>query len=87
VGNFKARAVAGESGSVSLMEYKAGVTQATEAAGGKLSAIYMTVGPYDYIAVVEGLSDEAALPVSSPITSFRHRLAMPLPRPPAYPFE
>ena len=35
--------------------------QAIEAAGGKLSAIYMTMGAYDYVAVVDGLSDEDAL--------------------------
>jgi uncharacterized protein with GYD domain len=34
-------------------------TKAIEAMGGKLTGFYFTLGEYDYIAVVEGLSDEA----------------------------
>lgn len=33
--------------------------QAVEAMGGKLTGFYFTLGKYDYIAIVEGLTDEA----------------------------
>lgn|SRR5574337_667333 len=33
--------------------------KAIEAMGGKLTGFYFTMGEYDYIAVVDGLSDEA----------------------------
>ncbi len=32
-----------------------------EAAGGKITGFYMTMGQYDYVAIAEGPSDEAAL--------------------------
>ncbi|MGD2143326.1 MAG: GYD domain-containing protein [Anaerolineae bacterium] len=32
-----------------------------EAAGGSLIDFYLTMGPYDYVAIAEGPSDEAAL--------------------------
>lgn len=32
-----------------------------EAAGGKLPAFYTVMGPYDYVAIAEGPSDEVAL--------------------------
>ncbi len=32
-----------------------------EAAGGKLTAFYMTMGQYDYVAIAEGPNDETAL--------------------------
>lgn len=32
-----------------------------EAAGGKLTAFYFTMGQYDYVAIAEGPSDEVAL--------------------------
>ena len=32
-----------------------------EAAGGKLTAFYMTMGQYDYVAIAEGLNDETTL--------------------------
>lgn len=32
-----------------------------EAAGGKLLAFYTVMGPYDYVAIAEGPSDEVAL--------------------------
>ena len=35
--------------------------EALEAAGGKMLAFYLTMGPYDYVAIAEGPSDEAAL--------------------------
>ena len=35
--------------------------KALEAVGGKLKAFYMTMGEYDYVAIAEGPSDEAAL--------------------------
>jgi uncharacterized protein with GYD domain len=34
---------------------------AVEAAGGKLLKFYVTMGPYDYVAIAEGPSDEVAL--------------------------
>jgi uncharacterized protein with GYD domain len=34
-------------------------TKAIEAIGGKMTSFYFTLGEYDYIAVVEGLTDEA----------------------------
>ncbi len=33
--------------------------KAVEAMGGKMTGFYFTLGEYDYVAVVEGLSDEA----------------------------
>jgi uncharacterized protein with GYD domain len=36
-------------------------TQAIEAAGGKITAVYLTMGSYDYVSVVEGINDEVAL--------------------------
>jgi len=33
--------------------------KAVEAIGGKMTGFYFTMGEYDYIAVTEGLSDEA----------------------------
>jgi uncharacterized protein with GYD domain len=33
--------------------------KAVEAMGGKMTGFYFTLGEYDYISVVEGLSDEA----------------------------
>ena len=36
-------------------------TDALEAAGGKLVGFYLTMGDYDYVAVVEAPSDEVAL--------------------------
>ena len=33
--------------------------KAVEAMGGKLTGFYFTLGEYDYIAIVEGLTDEA----------------------------
>jgi uncharacterized protein with GYD domain len=35
--------------------------KALEAAGGKLLDFYLTMGPYDYVAITEGPSDEAAM--------------------------
>ena len=35
--------------------------KALEAAGGKLPAFYTVMGPYDYVAIAEGPSDEVAL--------------------------
>jgi uncharacterized protein with GYD domain len=35
--------------------------KALEAAGGKLLAFYTLLGPYDYVAIAEGPSDEVAL--------------------------
>ncbi|MGD2144467.1 MAG: GYD domain-containing protein [Anaerolineae bacterium] len=35
--------------------------EALEAAGGKLIDFYLTMGPYDYVVVAEGPSDEVAL--------------------------
>jgi uncharacterized protein with GYD domain len=35
--------------------------KALEAAGGKLLAFYTVMGPYDYVAIAEGPSDEVAL--------------------------
>jgi len=32
-----------------------------EATGGKLTAFYLTMGTYDYVAIAEGPSDEAAV--------------------------
>jgi uncharacterized protein with GYD domain len=32
-----------------------------EAAGGKLTGFYMTMGQYDYVAIAEGPNDETAL--------------------------
>ncbi len=32
-----------------------------EAAGGKLLTFYTTMGPYDYVAIAEGPSDEVAM--------------------------
>ena len=32
-----------------------------EAAGGKLLAFYTVMGPYDYVAIAEGPSDEVAM--------------------------
>ncbi len=34
-------------------------SKAIEAIGGKMTGFYFTLGEYDYIAIVEGLSDEA----------------------------
>lgn len=34
---------------------------ALEAAGGKLLAFYTVTGPYDYVAIAEGPSDEVAM--------------------------
>ncbi|MBC7257206.1 MAG: GYD domain-containing protein [Chloroflexi bacterium] len=39
----------------------AGAAEALEAAGGKLHAFYMVLGPYDYVAIAEAPSDEVAL--------------------------
>ncbi len=33
--------------------------KAIEAMGGKMTGLYFTLGEYDYIAIVEGLTDEA----------------------------
>jgi uncharacterized protein with GYD domain len=33
--------------------------KAVEAMGGKMTGFYFTLGEYDYIAIVEGLTDEA----------------------------
>jgi uncharacterized protein with GYD domain len=33
--------------------------KAIEAMGGKMTGFYFTLGEYDYIAIIEGLSDEA----------------------------
>jgi uncharacterized protein with GYD domain len=35
--------------------------EALEAVGGKLKGFYVTMGPYDYIAVAEGPGDETAM--------------------------
>jgi uncharacterized protein with GYD domain len=35
--------------------------KAVEAAGGKILALYSTMGPYDYVAITEGPSDEVAM--------------------------
>jgi uncharacterized protein with GYD domain len=35
--------------------------KALEAAGGKLKDFYLVMGPYDYVAIAEGPSDEAAM--------------------------
>ena len=37
------------------------VHRGVEAAGGRVLAFYAVMGPYDYVAVVEGPSDEVAL--------------------------
>jgi uncharacterized protein with GYD domain len=34
-------------------------TKAIEAMGGKLTGFYFTVGEYDYVTIVDGLTDEA----------------------------
>jgi uncharacterized protein with GYD domain len=34
------------------------IAKAIEAMGGKMTGFYFTLGEYDYIAVIEGLSDE-----------------------------
>ena len=34
-------------------------TKAIEAMGGKLTGFYFTLGEYDYVTIVEGLTDEA----------------------------
>ena len=36
-------------------------TKGLQAAGGKLLAFYTVMGPYDYVAIAEGPSDEVAL--------------------------
>jgi len=36
-------------------------TKAIEEAGGKLLAFYTVMGPYDYVAIAEGPSDEVAM--------------------------
>lgn len=36
-------------------------TKALEAAGGKLLGFYTVFGPYDYVAIAEGPSDEVAM--------------------------
>ena len=36
-------------------------TKALEASGGKMVSFYTVMGQYDYVAVVEGPSDEAAM--------------------------
>jgi uncharacterized protein with GYD domain len=33
--------------------------KAVEAMGGKMTGFYFTLGEYDYVAIVEGLSDQA----------------------------
>lgn len=38
-----------------------GITKALNAAGGKLLAFYTVMGPYDYVAIAEGPSDEVTL--------------------------
>ncbi|MGQ9586649.1 MAG: GYD domain-containing protein [Anaerolineae bacterium] len=53
-----------EQGVKSIKEAPTRIEQAAkslEAAGGKLLAFYVTMGPYDYVAVAEGPSDEVAL--------------------------
>jgi uncharacterized protein with GYD domain len=35
--------------------------QALEATGGKLIDFYLTMGPYDYVAIAEGPDDETAM--------------------------
>jgi uncharacterized protein with GYD domain len=35
--------------------------KALEAAGGKLLDFYLTMGPYDYVAIAEGPGDESAM--------------------------
>ncbi len=37
------------------------VTKALEAAGGKLKAFYLTMGPYDYVVIAEGPDDKTAM--------------------------
>ncbi len=37
------------------------VAKSLEAAGGKMLAFYPVMGPYDYVAITEGPSDELAL--------------------------
>jgi uncharacterized protein with GYD domain len=39
-------------------------TKAIEAAGGSLQSFHMTMGPYDYVAVAEAPSDDAAAVVA-----------------------
>ena len=36
-------------------------TKAIEALGGKMTSFYATMGEYDYVAITEGLSDEAGM--------------------------
>jgi uncharacterized protein with GYD domain len=36
-------------------------TKTLEAAGGRLIDFYLTMGPYDYVAIAEGPGDEVAL--------------------------
>jgi uncharacterized protein with GYD domain len=36
-------------------------SKSLEAAGGKLTGFYITMGQYDYVAIAEGPDDEAAL--------------------------
>jgi len=35
--------------------------KSVEAAGGKITGFYLTMGQYDYVAIAEGPSDEAAV--------------------------
>ena len=39
----------------------AAATKNVEAAGGKMLGFYVTMGPYDYVAIAEGPSDQVAL--------------------------
>jgi uncharacterized protein with GYD domain len=45
------------------------VGKAAEAMGGKMTSFYVTLGEYDYIAVFEGLTDEALLSLGLKIGS------------------
>jgi uncharacterized protein with GYD domain len=53
-----------EKGITSIKDAPARIESATknlEAAGGKMLGFYLTIGPYDYVAIAEGPSDELAM--------------------------
>lgn len=61
LGNFTEKGKAMIKDVETLENYQAGVHQLMTSYGGKLTAVYLTMGQYDYIMIMEFPSEEAML--------------------------
>lgn len=52
-----------------LPQHASALRQAVEAAGGQMPHIYLTLGQYDLVAIVEALSDQACVSIALALCS------------------